>query len=281
MKAWKALLPPLIGICIALLPAPAGLAPHAWHYFALFAAVIVALVLEPLPGGAVGLLGLTVAVILAQVRAVQSGAAGQARLQRPQCGPGLGPFRVLEPHGLAHLRGLHVRPGLREDRPGPAHRPRPGEAHGQQHPQPGLRRPGGRPAPRPLHALQHRPQRRAPSSRSSATCRPCTDSKPNDPSMHRIGTYLMWVAIATTCVTSTLFMTALAPNVLAVELVRKTVHVDLQWLQVAVRRPAGLPPAPGRRAPAGLLAGAALGEGRPRGAPVGGGGAGQDGQADR
>ena len=49
--------------------------------------------------------------------------------------------------------------------------------------------------------------------------------------MHRIGTYLMWVAISTTCVTSTLFMTALAPNVLAVELVRKTVHVDLQWLK--------------------------------------------------
>ena len=32
--------------------------------FALFAAVIVALVLEPLPGGAVGLLALTVAVIM-------------------------------------------------------------------------------------------------------------------------------------------------------------------------------------------------------------------------
>jgi len=59
---------------------------------------------------------------------------------------------------------------------------------------------------------------------------PLFDSKPNDPSMHRIGTYLMWVAISATCVTSTLFMTALAPNVLAVELVRKTVKVDLHWM---------------------------------------------------
>ena len=59
---------------------------------------------------------------------------------------------------------------------------------------------------------------------------PLFDSRPNDPSMHRIGSYLMWVAIASTCVTSTLFMTALAPNVLAVELVRKTVKVDLHWL---------------------------------------------------
>ena len=60
---------------------------------------------------------------------------------------------------------------------------------------------------------------------------PLFDSKPNDPSMKRIGSYLMWVAIASTCVTSSLFMTALAPNVLAVELVRKTVAVDLHWLK--------------------------------------------------
>ena len=32
----------------------------------------------------------------------------------------------------------------------------------------------------------------------------------------------MWVAIATTCVTSTLFLTGLAPNLLAMELVKKT-----------------------------------------------------------
>jgi len=37
------------------------------------------------------------------------------------------------------------------------------------------------------------------------------------------------VAIASTCVTSSMFLTALAPNLLAVELVRKTVHVDLSW----------------------------------------------------
>ena len=51
---------------------------------------------------------------------------------------------------------------------------------------------------------------------------PLYDSKPDDPSMRRIGSYIMWVAIATTCVTSTLFLTALAPNLLAKELVKKT-----------------------------------------------------------
>ncbi len=54
-------------------------------------------------------------------------------------------------------------------------------------------------------------------------------SLPNDPSSRRIGGFLMWTAIASTCVTSSMFLTGLAPNVLAVELVRKTVHLDLAW----------------------------------------------------
>ena len=40
----------------------------------------------------------------------------------------------------------------------------------------------------------------------------------------------MWTAIAATCVTSSMFLTALAPNLLAVELVRKTVQVDIGWM---------------------------------------------------
>ena len=46
------------------------------------------------------------------------------------------------------------------------------------------------------------------SIRSSATCRRSTIRNPNDPSMRRIGSYIMWVAIATTCVTSSMFLTA-------------------------------------------------------------------------
>ena len=58
---------------------------------------------------------------------------------------------------------------------------------------------------------------------------PLYDSRPNDPSARRIGSYLMWTAIASTCVTSSLFLTALAPNLLAVELVRRTAHISLDW----------------------------------------------------
>jgi L-tartrate/succinate antiporter len=57
------------------------------------------------------------------------------------------------------------------------------------------------------------------------------ESKPNDPSSRRIGSYIMWVAIATTCVTSSMFLTGLAPNLLAIEFVNKTANVSLNWTQ--------------------------------------------------
>ncbi|HEX7486893.1 MAG TPA: anion permease, partial [Vicinamibacterales bacterium] len=46
---WRALLPVAVGVGVALLPVPSGLAPQAWQYFALFVAVVVGLVLEPVP----------------------------------------------------------------------------------------------------------------------------------------------------------------------------------------------------------------------------------------
>ena len=53
-------IPLLLGLVIALLPAPAGLAPQAWLYFAIFATVILALITEPLPAAGIGLIGVTV-----------------------------------------------------------------------------------------------------------------------------------------------------------------------------------------------------------------------------
>ncbi len=36
--SWKALLPLAVLVLLLALPAPAGLAPHAWRFFAIFAA---------------------------------------------------------------------------------------------------------------------------------------------------------------------------------------------------------------------------------------------------
>ena len=62
---WKALLPVLVAGLIAVIPPPEGLAQHAWYFFAIFAGVIVGLMLEPLPGGAIGLIGVTLVTVLA------------------------------------------------------------------------------------------------------------------------------------------------------------------------------------------------------------------------
>src|ERR1041384_5676656 len=62
---WKHFAPILVAIIIALTPAPAGLGQHAWFFFAIFAGVIVGLMFEPLPGGAIGLIGVTIVTVLA------------------------------------------------------------------------------------------------------------------------------------------------------------------------------------------------------------------------
>src|SRR6516164_779667 len=61
---WRAVVPVLITLALAALPPPTGLAQHAWLYFALFAGVIAALVTEPLPNPAVGLIGLSLTALL-------------------------------------------------------------------------------------------------------------------------------------------------------------------------------------------------------------------------
>src|SRR5688572_23513995 len=59
----RAGVPLLAGAIIGLLPVPAGLAPHAWLYFAVFVTVILALITEPIPAAGVGLIGVTVIAI--------------------------------------------------------------------------------------------------------------------------------------------------------------------------------------------------------------------------
>jgi L-tartrate/succinate antiporter len=56
-------------------------------------------------------------------------------------------------------------------------------------------------------------------------------SQPHTPSARKIGGYVMWTALAATSVNSSLFLTALAPNVLAVELIRKTTNIQISWTQ--------------------------------------------------
>jgi L-tartrate/succinate antiporter len=57
---------------------------------------------------------------------------------------------------------------------------------------------------------------------------PIFDSHPGD-SARKIGAYLMWTGLAACAVTSTLFLTANAPNLLGLELVGKALGLEISW----------------------------------------------------
>ena len=77
---WKHFAPVVVAIVIALIPAPAGLPQYAWYYFAIFAGVIVGLMFEPLPGGAIGLIGVTLVTRLSEYVLYSPGATREAGL---------------------------------------------------------------------------------------------------------------------------------------------------------------------------------------------------------
>ena len=63
---------------------------------------------------------------------------------------------------------------------------------------------------------------------------PLYGSLPHDRSARKIGGYIMWTTFAADCVTSTLFMTACAPNFLARDFIGKIAHITISygdWMQ--------------------------------------------------
>jgi L-tartrate/succinate antiporter len=53
-----------IGVIMSLLPTPNGLSKDAWNYFSLFVSVFIALIIEPFPSAYIGLSGVVIACIL-------------------------------------------------------------------------------------------------------------------------------------------------------------------------------------------------------------------------
>lgn len=214
---WKGLLPVIVGILIALIPAPAGLEPKAWYFFAVFAAVIIGLILEPIPAAAIGFIGVTVAAVLNLVEATASDSLKWA----------LGGFS----NGTVWLIFAAFMFAMGYEKTGL----------------------GRRVALYLVRALGKRtlglgyaitiadtilaPFTPSNTARSGGTIFPVIrnipglyGSEPGETS-RKIGSYIMWTALAATCVTSSMFLTGLAPNLLALELVKKTVEIDISWTQ--------------------------------------------------
>jgi L-tartrate/succinate antiporter len=229
IRPFASIAPLAVGVGLALLPAPAGLPQFAWYYLALFASVIVGLILEPAPAAAVGFVGVTTAAVLSRFvlfspaqlanPAFKPNAAAVNWALSGFSNPTVWLIFCAFVFSLGYEKtGLGKRISLLL-----------------------LSRLGGRTLTLG-YAVMFADLALAPftpsnTARSGGTIFPVIknipefyQSLPNDPSSRRIGGYLMWTALASTCVTSSMFLTALAPNLLALEIVDKTVHVAIPWM---------------------------------------------------
>ena len=211
------LVPLAIGAAIALTPVPSGLPPNAWYYFALFTAVIVAIIAEPFPGAALGLAGIALAAVLGLVRASPAEATTWAL-------SGFANSTVWLIFAAYMFALGYSKTGL-----------------------------GRRIALQLIRVMGHRtlglsyaitvadlvlaPFTPSASARSGGTIYPIIrnipelyGSQPNDESARKIGAYLLYSAVATSMVTSSMFVTALAPNALAMSLIAKIINVTIPWL---------------------------------------------------
>ena len=217
----------MVGLAIALVPTPAGLSPRAWSYFALFVTVILAIVTEPIPAPAVGLAGVVAAAMLGLVQPT----------------PGLSINWALS--GFAHplawliLSTLVLASGYEKT------------ALGRRLALWLISRLGRRTLgigyAIALTDLALAPFTPSNTARSAGTIYPVIrnipglfDSSPES-NPRRIGAYLMYTALAATCITSSMFPTAIAANLLAVAIVAETLHVEITWREwVLGFAPAGI-----------------------------------------
>jgi L-tartrate/succinate antiporter len=226
---WKAIAPVAVAVVLALLPVPNGLAQHAWYFFSIFVGVIVGLVLEPLPGAAIALSGLTLVAVFPRFVLFSPEQLSQPGFRAPSAAlnwalSGYSNPTVWLIFGAFILALGYERTGLGE-RIALILVKRMGKntlllGYGVT-----------------LADTILAPFIPSPTARSGGIIYPIVsdlaqvyESKPNDPSARRVGSYLMWVAIATTCVTSSLFLTAASFNLLAVGLVEKLTQTDVRWM---------------------------------------------------
>jgi len=214
---WKMAAPLAIWLAIYLLPVPSGLDPNQWHYFAVFAAVIAGLIVEAMPVGAVGIIGLTVAGVMGYVdpdpnkslRWMLSGFS-EATVWLIV---GAFVFSIgYRKSGLGRRIALLLVRGLGRNTLGLGYAVA-------------------------ISDLILAPATPSNTARSGGTIYPIISNIPRiygsepGPTAGKIGTYVMWTAFSATAVTSSLFLTALAPNAAALSIAKRTVGVDVNWAQ--------------------------------------------------
>jgi L-tartrate/succinate antiporter len=228
-KYVRATAPLLLALALAVVPAPPGLAPHAWFFAALFAGVVLALILEPIPPAAVGLIGVTTAALLGRwvlFRPDQLASPGFDAASRSieWALSGFANSTVWLSFAAFMFATAYQKTGL-----------------GRRIALLLVRWLGSRTLTLgyavTLSDVALAPFTPSNTARSAGTIYPIIrnlpplyESHPFSPSARRMGGYIMWTALAATSVTSSLFLTALAPNLLALEMIKTATGQEIGWL---------------------------------------------------
>ena len=211
------IIPVAVAIIIALFPTPEGLDVNAHYFFAVFIGVIIGLILEPIPAALIGLTGVVFSATFGLV-----GETAKASRSWALSGFSNGVIWLIFAAFMFALgykkSGLGKRIALL------------------------LVKMLGKTSLGLGYAVAFSDGILAPfmpsnTARSAGTIFPIAINIPqmfnstpeNEP--RKLGSYISWVAIAATCVTSSMFLTALAPNLLAVSLVEKSTGIVIEWGQ--------------------------------------------------
>lgn len=212
--SFKAILPVAVIVIFWFLPAPEGLSIEAWHFLAIFFGVVVGLIVEPVPAALIGFAGVSLVAILGLMGSSKESiswalsgfsntviwlifAAFMFALGYKKTGLGRRISLIMIKYMGKSSLGLGYAVAFSD--------------------------------------LVLAPFMPSNTARSAGTIYPVAsniplifDSTPeHEP--RKLGSYISWVAIATTCVTSSMFLTALAPNLLAVDLIAQGTGNTISW----------------------------------------------------
>ncbi len=210
----KMFLPLIVLALLWFIPAPEGLSANAWHFLAVFLAVVVGLIVEPVPAALVGFTGISFVALLGLVGNAKESiswalsgfsnsviwlifAAFMFALGYKKTGLGKRVSLIMVKYMGKSSLGLGYAVAFSD--------------------------------------LVLSPFMPSNTARSAGTIYPVASNIPlifnstpdNEP--RKLGAYISWVAIAATCVTSSMFLTALAPNLLAVDLINQGTGHTISW----------------------------------------------------
>lgn len=209
------IIPIAVLLALRFLPTPQGLSLEGWHFLAIFLAVIIGLVIEPVPAALVGLVGISIVALLglvgktpaANVKWALSGfsnstiwlifAAFMFAMGYQKTGLGKRISLVMIKYMGKSSLGLGYAVAFAD--------------------------------------LILSPFMPSNTARGGGTIYPIAINIPiifgstpeHEP--RKMGAYITWIAMSATCVTSSMFLTALAPNLLAIDLIAKGANITIEW----------------------------------------------------